>query len=187
VYPLDTSTYPDGNTPAWIWDAATGEVITKLDSDADWTVTTEWSADGEHIVAGYENGVAKVWDVSTALDTGVDTGTVLLTFAGHAKFVWDVTWSPDGTRVVSSDETGLVKVWDPTTGVEFLSFTTQANTVSVNWSPDGNYVMAAGFFYTPIVRRAWQSTETLIAHAKECCVTRELTDAEREQFGLPPR
>jgi hypothetical protein len=30
----------------------------------------------------------------------------------------------------------------------------------------------------------WQSTEELVDYAKECCVFRELTDAERVQFGL---
>jgi hypothetical protein len=33
----------------------------------------------------------------------------------------------------------------------------------------------------------WQSTEELIAFARECCVFRDLTLEEREQFGLPPR
>jgi hypothetical protein len=36
-----------------------------------------------------------------------------------------------------------------------------------------------------VVRHAWQSTEDLIAYARECCVMRELTPEERQQFGLP--
>jgi len=32
----------------------------------------------------------------------------------------------------------------------------------------------------------WQTTEDLIDYVKECCVFRELTPEEREQFGLPP-
>jgi hypothetical protein len=58
---------------------------------------------------------------------------------------------------------------------------------SVNWSPDGKYVAAGGYFNPPVVRRAWQSTEDLIAYAKECCVTRTLTPEECQQFGLPER
>jgi hypothetical protein len=58
---------------------------------------------------------------------------------------------------------------------------------AVDWSPDGQYVVASGGFEVPVIRRAWQSTEELIAHAKECCVTRELTPEERVQFGLPGR
>jgi hypothetical protein len=55
----------------------------------------------------------------------------------------------------------------------------------VEWSPDGRYLIASGGFDVPVVRRAWETTEALIAEARECCVFRELTDAEREQFGLP--
>jgi hypothetical protein len=68
-----------------------------------------------------------------------------------------------------------------------LRFTAPGNVVSVNWSPDGNHVIAAGWYNTPLIRRAWQSTEALIAQAKQCCVARELTPEERQQFGLPER
>ena len=37
----------------------------------------------------------------------------------------------------------------------------------------------------PEIRRAWQSTDDLIAYAEGCCVWRELTPGERQQFGLP--
>jgi hypothetical protein len=30
----------------------------------------------------------------------------------------------------------------------------------------------------------WQTTQELVDYAKECCVFRELTEAERVQFGL---
>ena len=39
----------------------------------------------------------------------------------------------------------------------------------------------------PIFRRVWQSTEDLIHYAYDCCVWRELTPEEREQFGLPEK
>jgi hypothetical protein len=34
------------------------------------------------------------------------------------------------------------------------------------------------------VWRVLQSTQELVDYAKECCVFRDLTDAERAQFGL---
>ena len=39
----------------------------------------------------------------------------------------------------------------------------------------------------PCAKRVWQSTEELIDYAYECCVWRELTAEEREQFGLPEK
>jgi hypothetical protein len=78
-------------------------------------------------------------------------------------------------------------VWDAATGVEVLSFTAPGSAWRVKWSPDGDYVIVAGYFTTPMLRRVWPSTEELIAYARECCVTRELTDEERELFGLSPQ
>jgi hypothetical protein len=46
--------------------------------------------------------------------------------------------------------------------------------------------MAVGLDGFPTrVFRVWLSVEELIAYAKECCVFRELTPEERQQFGLP--
>ena len=33
----------------------------------------------------------------------------------------------------------------------------------------------------------WLTTEELIAYAKECCLVRELTEEERQLFGLSQR
>jgi hypothetical protein len=35
-----------------------------------------------------------------------------------------------------------------------------------------------------MVLRAWQSTSELLDYAKECCVFRQLTGLEHQQFGL---
>ena len=53
------------------------------------------------------------------------------------------------------------------------------------WSPDGKYVAVAMEATPTEVWRVWQSTEELVDYAKDCCVFRALTAAEREQFGLP--
>ena len=48
-----------------------------------------------------------------------------------------------------------------------------------HWSPDGTRVLVSGVFRAPEIRPVWQSTEELVAYAKECCVFRELTAEER--------
>jgi hypothetical protein len=35
------------------------------------------------------------------------------------------------------------------------------------------------------VWRVWQTKQELVDYAKECCVIRQLTPAERQQYGLP--
>jgi WD40 repeat protein len=142
-------------------------------------VNGAWSPDGERIVLGHSRGVARVVDASS--------GEELLVFAAHSDDIWHTTWSPDGKRIVSGDVTGDVRVWDAATGDVVLSFRVPGAVYSVDWSPDGTYVAAGGYFFPPVIRRAWQSTEDLIAYARDCCVARELTAAERQDFGLPER
>jgi WD40 repeat protein len=122
----------------------------------------------------------RIWDVATA--------ELVQTFSGHTGFDnYGISWSPDGTRIASGDVNGMVKVWDPQTGDEVLGFQAAGGVVNVNWSPDGTHIIAVGWFNPPIIRRVWPSTQELIDYAYECCVTRELTAEEREQFGLPLR
>jgi hypothetical protein len=60
--------------------------------------------------------------------------------------------------------------------------------VAVNWSPDGKSLLALVHGNPqPYIFPAFQTTEDLIAYARECCVWRELTAEERAQFGLPER
>jgi WD40 repeat protein len=167
-----------GNSGSGVWDPTTGEALLEMPAD-DRVYNADWSPDGERLVLGERYGKARVMDATS--------GEELLVFSPHSDDIWHATWSPDGTRIVSGDESGEVKVWDATTGSEVLSFRAAGAVYSVNWSPDGKYIIAGGYINPPVVRRAWQSTEELIAYAKECCVTRQLTSEERQRFGLPER
>lgn len=157
-----------------IWDVSTGEALMTRD---DYHVyNAAWSPDGERLVLGHPDGEARVFDTTS--------GEELLLFTGHSDIVWHASWSPNGERIASGDQSGEVRVWDAETGAEVLSFRAPDAVYSVNWSPDGQWVIAGGLFNPPVIRHAWQSTEALIADARDCCVDRELTDVEREQLGL---
>jgi WD40 repeat protein len=147
-----------------------------LESHDGETLRAVWSPDGMRLAVTHEKGPVKTWDAVT--------GKELLTFGGHTSIVWDAAWSPDGKRIASSDQSGNVKVWYATTGQEAMSFKGPGSVRSLDWSDDGHYLLIAGMFNTPFIKRVWQSTDELIQYAKECCVLRELTAAERQQFGL---
>jgi WD40 repeat protein len=176
---ITSCAFADGDTPARIWTGTTGALLEVLESHDGVTNRARWSPDGRRVAAAYGSGPIKVYDVAN--------GETLLTFAGHPNSASAIAWSPDGERVASGDEDGMVKVWDATTGEEVLSFQVPGFTNRVEWSPDGKQLIVSGGFEVPIVHRAWQSTAELIADARECCVFRELTDAERAQYGLPAR
>jgi WD40 repeat protein len=164
-----------------IWDATSGELLMALEDLGGGTVRTEWLSAGTRIVSNHgspEENVIRLWDVSS--------GTLLQTFTGHNVFGYGLSVSPDGRRVASGDVNGGVTIWDIDTGAEVLGFQKAGSAGHVHWSPDGTHILAAGATKTPVIRRVWPSTQALINHAYECCVTRELTAEEREQFGLPP-
>jgi WD40 repeat protein/transcriptional regulator with XRE-family HTH domain len=164
------------NTPATIWDAE-GNKVMELPSDNGESVRGEWSPDGTRIAVGYEDGTAKIWDATTGQE-------VLRLAASNGILIWQVAWSPDGRRVASVDTNGLLKVWDVGTGSEVMRFQVPGFTTSVDWSSDGKYLIAPAD--QVVIARVWQSTDELIQYAKECCVFRELTPEERQQFGLMP-
>ncbi|MBP7686941.1 MAG: protein kinase [Thermoflexales bacterium] len=166
----------DDNQPVHIWSATTGQLLMTLDSHDGESIRTRWSPDGKRLAVSYENGIMKVWDATT--------GQELTTFAGHAGWGWDVVWSPNGQRIASSDDLGNIKVWDAASGEEVLSLKSANAVISLDWSSDGHWLLVSGFFNRPFIIRVWQSTDELIQYAKQCCVARELTAAERQQFGL---
>jgi WD40 repeat protein len=166
-------------TPARVWDIASGEEVMVLESDNGWSYRTIWSPDGSRLLVAYEDGTEIIWDV--------ESSRPVLTFAKH-QGGGGVTsaWSPDGTLIVSGDYASqFIKVWNSETGEELLSFSVPGAPLTVNWSPDGTHVIVtADGMNEPLIKRIWASTDELVTHAYECCVTRELTPEERVQFGL---
>jgi WD40 repeat protein len=188
--------YFDYASPGYIFDATTGKVLRMLPRYDGWTITAAWSPDGKRIVAthayddefvGSRARTVNVWQISAGAAGGALIAEETLTYDGHGADVWAVAWSPDGERIATGDGDGVVYVWDATTGIEFYSFRAPGMVDIVDWSPDGTGLLVAGEFDIPLVLRIWESTEELITHARDCCVTRELSPAERDRFGLPPR
>jgi WD40 repeat protein len=143
-----------------------------------------WSPDGKRLLTGGGNDTqgakdttARVWDAAT--------GKELLVFRGHTKDVWPGSWSPDGGRIATFSNDGTVRMWDSSTGDELLTLSVPSLYGGFSWwSPDGQHLAVVGSETLVSVWRVWQSKEELVDYAKECCVIRQLTPAERQQFGL---
>jgi WD40 repeat protein len=148
-----------------------------------------WSPDSMRLAIGGgsdEMGLATnpiyIYDASS--------GEELLKILGHTSQVSLVSWSPDGKRIVSGSTDDTTRIWDAQTGAELLTLPTPADWYIIpQWSPDGKYLLVSfQNLFNPGqsgVWRVWETTQELIDYAKQCCVFRELTDAERTQFGLP--
>jgi len=170
-----------------IWDTSTWKLLFNLEGHEPLTGIYEvhWSPDGAQILTaagnddvGAPDNTARIWDAAT--------GRQLLVLCGHTSQVSSADWSPDGRRVVTASSDGTTRIWDAVSGAELLLLSTPANYFNyVSWSPDGQHLAAGSDQSGPVLWRVWQSKEELLAYAHECCVFRQLSNAERQQFGLP--
>jgi WD40 repeat protein len=143
---------------------------------------TEWSPDGTKILTTHGTpAIVVIWDV--------ETGDPILTFTEHYGRGAIASWSPDGTLIASSGFSDRnIKVWDANTGEVSMSNPVPGSHYNVVWSPDGTQIMISGDgLIEPIIKQVWRSSDDLVAHAYECCVSRELSPEERTQYGLPER
>lgn len=68
----------------------------------------DYSPDGKHLVAGYNNNLVRIWDIST--------GQMLHELKGHTGVVWSVAYSPDGKMIVSGSADKTIKCWNAENG-----------------------------------------------------------------------
>jgi WD40 repeat protein len=138
-----------------------------------------WSLRGDRVAVGTGDGTAKVLDANT--------GEELVTFTGHTRNVWRIQWACKGERLFTCSADDTVRVWDTATSAELLRYDVEGY-VEAALSPDETRIAMS---LTPPgllrVFPTWQTLEELMDYARECCVVRELTDAEREMLGLPVR
>jgi WD40 repeat protein/serine/threonine protein kinase len=189
--PFSASWSPDGTRivtsdlasefgSAKVWDAATGKVLLDLfPEDFGFGISgVAWSPDGSRIATFSGDGLGRIWDA--------DIGEELQKFTAVSGVVGPyIEWSPSGERILTAGDVGEVKIWDAETGSELLNFPISGFTAFASWSPKGNSIAVGDYDGNLNFFPAWDTTDDLVEHAKECCIVRQLTPEERERFGLP--
>lgn len=173
-----------------ILDAQTYEPLHRIEGDLisqtySWI---RWSTDSTRIAVGGGNDEYGSL-INPVYVYDARSGEELLKIVRHTGQLMRIDWSPDGKRLVSGSSDDTTRVWDAQTGAELLTLSTPGDwAVNPAWSPDGKYLLVPILNWSSPGRsgvwRVWQTTQELIDYAKECCVFRELTPAERQQFGL---
>jgi WD40 repeat protein len=173
-----------------ILDAESYQLLISIESD--WVKEPyqfiSWSPDSTRIaVAGGNDETGTFINPVYVFDA--NSGEEILKIIKHTGGVWAARWSPNGERLVSGSSDDTTRIWDVETGAELLTLTTPNDWMAdPSWSPDGQHVVVTiGNIIGPGrsgVWRVWQTTQELIDYARECCVFRDLTEAERAQFGL---
>lgn len=106
----------------------------QIELPAETIVSVAWSPDGNRIATGHEDGTLKIWDAGR--------GEALLTWQAHNFWVRQIDWSPDGLRLVSGGLDGYVHIWQAISGQNLAAFTGKSDIGAVEWSPDGDQLMA---------------------------------------------
>lgn len=123
-----------------IWDIAANRQIS-LWQESSKPHDFAFSVDGQRLVVGLENGLAKVYDTTT--------GKVIHELAGHSGPVWSVACSPDGKWIATGTGTlpvpaGAVHLWDASSGQLKRKHADHTHLIStLQFSPDGQ-ILAAG-------------------------------------------
>ena len=193
VYPVNSIDWsPDGSRiistsndgEALIWEAATGQVLLPLMPE-EFTASisdSKWTQDGQRVILVSADGYVRIFDA--------ETGKNLSQFSTPiASDISTISLSPTEEHLIIGGYEGVAKVYNIATGREMISYNV-GGVVFPTYAPDGTRVLVGtitGDVGKMQVFPTWHSTLELIAYAKECCLVRELTPEEREQFGLPPK
>ncbi|KDQ58362.1 hypothetical protein JAAARDRAFT_192946 [Jaapia argillacea MUCL 33604] len=98
-------------------------------------------ADGNTLISSSEDGVIRVWDLTTC------TGLHQVSVAGLADGFQPLGISPDGRKVVSTSRDGTLQFWDTNTGKELGPLLQgHVNAVSaLAFSTDGSQLVSGAF------------------------------------------
>ncbi|MBO3743906.1 nSTAND1 domain-containing NTPase [Actinoplanes flavus] len=144
-----------------------------------WSVA--FSPDGGHVAVSGQDGAVRIWRID-----GQGPPTALL---GHRDAVWSVAFSPDGRLLASGGQDGDgVRIWQASTGRELVTVRGHGATVEqARFLPDGRLITAHGDGTV----RVWQchvcGPDSDVRRRAGTLVTRALTAAERDAFGVPAR
>lgn len=140
-------------TGAWdgtlrVWDVATGKEVRKFGS-GEKVRSLALSPDGRRVIAGEfqdsQRGTVRVYDL--------ESGTVLLTLAGHTQEVSAVAVSPDGAVIASASFDRTLRTWNAATGKLLRTFRGHASRLEgVTFAESGKRVVTCGDREDPTLR-----------------------------------
>ncbi len=120
---------------ARLWHTSGGELAWTL-PHTDCVRSLAFSADGQTLITGANNGLVQLWSVADGLKLRV--------LKGHVGAVWSVAVSPSGDLIASGGEDKTVRLWSASRGQERQVFTRHTGRVTaIAISPDGRWLASA--------------------------------------------
>jgi WD40 repeat protein/serine/threonine protein kinase/tetratricopeptide (TPR) repeat protein len=121
---------------ARVWDAATGQLLTRPLRHEGTVGDASFSPDGRRIVTASADHTARLWDAVT--------GQPVTSPLKHGEVVCQAAFGPDGRRVVTASVDGTARVWDTATGQPLTSpLRHEVVVFHPTYSPDGRRIVTA--------------------------------------------
>jgi len=163
-----------------LWDLEKGEAVRVFKIPDDWLLDAAFGPRDETVLASSVNGTIVEWNR--------ETGEEIRRFVGHDGGVWSLDISEDGRWLASSDDAGQVILWDLATGSPMRrNHTHTAPAFDLTLSPDDQTIYSVSADETLV---AWHIDDPSLAGILDWITgnryVRELTCAEREQYGVEP-
>jgi len=120
-----------------IWDISTGQAVHILSGlSTSKFLRVAYSPDGQQILAGSDDGTARLWDSFT--------GNQIQVFM-HPKAVDAVAFSPNRNYIVTGCEDGNIRFWNKDTGLLVQEINAhQSRITDLEFSPDGKLLLWSG-------------------------------------------
>jgi WD40 repeat protein/energy-coupling factor transporter ATP-binding protein EcfA2 len=161
-----------------LWDVESGTEIVRFEGHTDKVTGVVFGPDGRTALSASRDQTIRLWDI--------ETGQEIRRFTGHTSAVTSVALSPDGRTVLSGSDDFSIRLWDIETGTEIGRLTGHGQQVrGVTFRPDGRTAVSRSWDNTI---RLWQirPPDELIEWTYANRYVRELTCAERRQYGVEP-
>lgn len=169
-----------------VWNVQTGQMESSY-THTDWVYSAVFNLEGRQIATASADAGVRIWDIGAKEPS--------LSLRGHSSAVYSVAFSADGKYLVTASGDKTARVWNAKDGTLVTTLIGHTERVwSATFSPNGERVVTASkdnsariweAHTPPEVENPPSTVDALLALARQR-VTRQLTDEERQRFGLLP-
>jgi len=139
------------DTTVRVWDASNGKLLHTLEHpEIVWSVAISPTGDtivsgtGGTLVGPAADQIYKVSDDNTLRVWDRQTGALKQELLGHSHVVRRIAVSPNGRLAASGGLDATLRLWDLVSGKELDRSEGEGWVIAVDFSPDGQYVLAVG-------------------------------------------